>query len=202
MRIFNVLGILFYATVLILIGLILIIFSLNLLLPQDISDFLVYLQDSFNTRLIVGLSGVLLILISFSFAQLILGKFQREKTIAFQTASGEVTIALSAVEDLIKRTVVFIPEIKELRPDVIASKRGIIVDLRVILRGEANLPALTDRLQEITKSKIQEVLGIEEEIVIKIHIAKIISSEEGQKKKKETGEVEQPAIPFGGYGRV
>lgn len=202
MRIFNVLGILFYATVLILIGLILIIFSLNLLLPQDISNLLVYLQDSFNTRLIVGFSGLLLILISFSFAQLILGKFQREKTIAFHTASGEVTIALSAVEDLIKRTVVFIPEIKELRPDVVASKRGIVVDLRVILKGEANLPELTGRLQEITKAKIQEVLGIEEEIIIKIHIAKIISSEEGQKRKKETEGVEEPAIPFGGYGRV
>lgn len=202
MRIFNVLGILFYATVLILIGLGLIIFSLNLLLPQDISNLLVYLQDSFNTRVIVGLSGILLILISFSFAQLILGKFQREKTIAFQTASGEVTIALSAVEDLIKRTVVFIPEIKELRPDVIASKRGIIVDLRVILKCEANLPELTERLQEITKSKIQEVLGLEEEIIIKIHIAKIISSEEGHKKKKESEGVEQPPIPFGGYGRV
>ncbi|MFH0791472.1 MAG: alkaline shock response membrane anchor protein AmaP [Candidatus Omnitrophota bacterium] len=202
MRIFNVLGILFYATVLILIGLILIIFSLNLLLPQDISNLLVYLQDSFNTRLIVGLSGLLLILISFSFAQLILGKFQREKTIAFHTASGEVTIALSAVEDLIKRTVVFIPEIKELRPDVVASKRGIVVDLRVILKGEANLPELTGRLQEITKAKIQEVLGIEEEIIVKIHIAKIISSEEGQKRKKETEGVEEPAIPFGGYGRV
>ncbi len=202
MRIFHVLGILFYATVLILIGLVLLIFSLNLLPPRDISNLLVYLQDSFNTRLIVGLSGVLLILISFSFAQLILGKFQREKTIAFHTASGEVTIALSAVEDLIKRIVVFIPEIKELRPDVVASKRGIVVDLRVILRGEANLPELTGRLQEITKAKIQEVLGIEEEVIIKIHIAKIISSEEGQRRKKETEGVEAPAIPFGGYGRV
>ncbi|MEI6631715.1 MAG: alkaline shock response membrane anchor protein AmaP [bacterium] len=199
MRLFTVLGILFYAVVLILIGVVLIVFSLNLLQAQDINSALAYLHYNLNSRIIVGLSGALLILISFSFAQLILGRFQRERTIAFATASGEVTIALSAVEDLIKRLAGVIPEIKELRPDVIASKKGILVDLRVILRSEANIPELTSRLQEITKSKIQEVLGLEEQNIVKIHVGKIISIEE--KKRRETLK-EEPPIPFGGYGRV
>lgn len=201
MRIYNVLGIIFYATVLILIGVVMIIFAFNILLPQDISNLLYYLQFSANTRLIVGLSGFLLILISFSFAQLILGRFQREKTIAFNTSSGEVTVALSAVEDLIKRLVVFIPEIRELRPDVIATKKGIVADLRVVLKSEANIPELTARLQEITRTKIQEVLGLEEQILVKIHIAKIISLEEKDRRRKEP-ERPDSTIPYGGFGRV
>jgi len=201
MRLFTVLGILFYATVLILIGIASIVFSLNILQPQDISNLLAYIQYSFNSRLILGLSGLLLILISFSFAQLILGRFQREKTIAFTTSSGEVTIALSAIEDLIKRLAGILPEIRELRPDVIATKKGIIVDLRVVLKSEANIPELTDRLQEITRSKIQEVLGLEEQIIIKIHVAKIISIEEKERKRREL-EKEEPTRPFSGYGRV
>ena len=201
MRIFTVLGILFYAAIIILIGVVLIVFSLNLLQPQDIGNLLIYSQNSPNSRIIVGLSGLLLILISFSFAQLILGRFQREKTIAFTTSSGEVTIALSAVEDLIRKLGTVMPEIKELRPDVIATKKGIIVDLRVVLRSEANIPELTARLQDITRSKIQEVLGVEEQIIIKIHVIKIISMEEKEKKRKEI-EKEQPTIPFSGYGRV
>jgi len=205
MRLFTVLGIFFYATVLILIGVALIVFSLNLLQSQDIKNMLDYIQNSPNSRIIVGLSGLLLILISFSFAQLILGKFQREKTIAFTTSSGEVTIALSAVEDLIKRLGRIIPGIKELRPDVIATKKGIMVDLRVILGSEANIPELTTRLQEITRSKIQEVLGIEEQIIIRIHVAKIISAEEKERKRREQ-EKEEPTSstipPFSGYGRV
>jgi len=201
MRIFTVLGILFYAVVLILIGVVMIAFSLNLLQPQDINNLLGYIQYSFNSRIMVGLSGVLLILISFSFAQLILGRFQREKTIAFTTSSGEVTIALSAVEDLIKRVAGIIPEIKELKPDVIATKKGIIVDIRLVLKSEANIPDLTARLQEITRSKIQEILGIEEQIIIRIHVAKIASAQESDKKRKEI-EKEEPPIPFGGYGRV
>ncbi|MDP2938321.1 MAG: alkaline shock response membrane anchor protein AmaP [Candidatus Omnitrophota bacterium] len=201
MRIFTVLGILFYAVILILIGMILIIFSLNLLQPQDINNLLAYTQYNINSRIIVGLSGLLLIVISFSFAQLILGRFQREKTIAFTTSSGEVTIALSAVEDLIKRLAGVIPEIKELRPDVIASKKGIIVDIRVVLKSEANIPDLTARLQEITRSKIQEILGLEEQIIIKIHVVKIISMQDTDRKRKEL-EKEEPTIPFSGYGRA
>jgi len=200
MRFFNVLGILFYTVILIIIGLVLIILSFNLLQPEMISNLLMYLQSNINSRIIVGLSGLLLILISFSFAQLILGRFQREKTIAFATSSGEVTIALSAVEDLIKRVAIIIPEIRELRPDVIATKKGIVVDLRVTLKSEANIPDLTSRLQEITRSKIQEVLGIEEQIIIRIHISKIISSEEKERKRKEIDK-ELPTIPFSGYAR-
>ena len=201
MRFFSVLGILFYTILIMIIGLALIILSFNILQPEMIGNVLTYLESNTHSRIVVGLSGFLLMLISFSFAQLMLGRFQREKTIAFATSSGEVTIALSAVEDLIKRVAAVIPEIRELRPDVIASKKGIIADLRVTLRSEANIPDLTSRLQEITRSKIQEVLGIEEQIVIRIHISKIITAEEKERKKRELDK-EEPTIPFSGYGRV
>ncbi|MDD5669764.1 MAG: hypothetical protein PHE58_07050, partial [Candidatus Omnitrophica bacterium] len=110
MRVFTVLGILFYAGILILLGAGLVIFSLNLLQPIEISALVEYAQSNINSRVIVGLSGFLLIVISFSFAQIILGRLQREKTIAFTTPSGEVTVALTAVEDLIKHLIFVIPE--------------------------------------------------------------------------------------------
>ena len=201
MRIFSILGVLTYATVLILLGVVLIVFSLNLLRPQEIYDFLIYLQGAINSRVAVGLAGFLLILISFSFAQLILGRFQREKTIAFTTASGEVTIALAAIEDLIKRIGSVIPEIKELRPNVVAKKNRIEVYLRVILRSEANIPELTSQLQEITRAKIQEVLGVEEQIIVKIHIAKISALEERDKRRRELAK-DETTIPFSSYRRA
>ena len=86
MRIFTVLGILFYAAVIILIGIVLVIFALNLLQPQDINNFLSIAQANTHSRIITGLSGILLVLISLSFAQLILGRFQKERTIAFSTS--------------------------------------------------------------------------------------------------------------------
>lgn len=201
-------GVLFFTVVLILVGLFTIGLSLALsfesLQPQCvkyINEILSVLQGSLYYRLLFAGSGALLILISYSFAQLILSRFQREKTIAFATSSGEVTIALSAVEDLIRRLAGVMPEIKELRPDVIASKKGIIVDLRVVLRSEANIPELTSRLQDLTKSRIQEVLGVEEQIIIKIHVTKIALVEERERKKREL-EKQETTIPFSGYGRV
>jgi len=207
MRLFNVLGIIFYATVLIIIGLILIsvavVFSLknSPIQPQDVNYLIAYLQNSFSARMIIFLAGLFLIFVSFSFAQLILGRFQREKTIAFTSSSGQVTVSLTAIEDLIRRLNQVIPEIKELRPDVKATKKGIEVDLRVILKSEANIPELTARLQEMTQSKIEEVLGVEEQIITRIHIIKIISLEEKPRRKKEADK-EEPTIPFSGYGRV
>lgn len=201
MRIFTFLGIIFYSVILTLIGLTLIAYTVNILQPQDINAILIYTQTNLNSKIAIGFSGLLLILLSFGFAQLILGRFQREKNIAFATSNGEVTISLAAVEDLIKRLAYILPEIKELRPDVIATKKGIVVDLRLVLRSEANIPELTARLQDITRAKIQEVLGIEEQILIKIHVTKIASAEEKDRKKKEI-EKPEPTIPFGGYGRA
>lgn len=202
MRFFSVLGIVFYAAIIIGIGLAMIVFSFNLLLPQDINSLLIFAQSSQNSRIIIGLSGALLILISFSFAQIILGKFQRERTIAFATSSGQVTISLSAVEDLIRRLSGVIPEVKELRPHVVANKKGIIVDMRVVLHSEANIPELTSRLQDITKTKIQEVLGVEEQIIIRIHVAKIVRDEKDNRKKKDFEKEDYSTIPFSGYGRT
>jgi uncharacterized alkaline shock family protein YloU len=203
------LGILFYTAVLVFIGLLMIIFSIVLSIPglqpqsvKYINDLLYVVQTSINYRIVTGLSGVLLIIISFSFAQLILARFQREKTIAFHSPSGDVTIALSAIEDLIRHFSLIIPQIRELKPDVIVNRKGnIIVNLRVVLKSEANIPELTAHLQEITKSKIQEVLGVEEQILIRIHIAKIISREEKEKRRKDI-EKDEPTVPFSGYGRV
>ena len=202
MRFFTVLGIIFYAVIIMVIGLALIVFALGLLLPTDINNLLLYAQSSHNSRIAIGLSGALLILISFSFAQIILGKFQREKTIAFTTSSGQVTISLSAVEDLIRRLAGIIPEVKELRPNVVANKKGIIVQMRVVLRSEANIPELTSRLQDITKSKIQEVLGVDEQIIIRIHVAKIAHDEKDSRRKKDFEKEDRSAIPFSGYGRI
>ena len=78
MRVFTVLGIVFYAGIIILVGIGLMVYSLNIFSVADINSILIFTQSSLNSRIIVGLSGALLVLISFSFAQLILGRFQRE----------------------------------------------------------------------------------------------------------------------------
>ena len=70
------------------------------------------------------------------------------------------------------------------------------------MRSEANIPELTSRLQDITKSKIQEVLGVDEQIIIRIHVAKIAHDEKDSRRKKDFEKEDRSTIPFSGYGRV
>ncbi len=201
MRFFHLLGVWINAAILALIGTSLVVFALNLLPASLINTWLTAAETDTGIRWIVGLSGVLLVLVSVSFAQLVTGRFQREKTIGVPTSSGELTISLSAIEDLIKHFTVILPEIKEIRPDVIVSRKRVVVNLRVVLKAETNLLELTQRLQEITRAKIQEVLeGLDLDIVLRIHIAKIISREDKEKKHRET-QKDEPTIPFAGYGK-
>ncbi len=190
------LSILFYTIIFAFIGTLAIAFAFHLI---DINELMTQLMHGYNDlrmRLITGLSGLIFILLSFSAAQVITGKIQREKTIAFTNPNGQVTITLSAVEDLIKRLAHQLSEIKDAKADVKATKKGIDIRMRVILRSETNIPDFTARLQDLIASKIQEVFGIDETISVKIHVAKIIGSEDKQKKISEKNE--EMAVPYQG----
>ncbi len=201
MKFITVLGIFFYTIISFIIGGFLIAFALDWLKVQDIYSILGYMQLNLNSKIITGLAGFLLVIISVSFAQIILGRMEKEKTIAFNTPTGQVTIALAAVEDLIKRLTQNFSEIKELRPNVIASKKGVEVNLRVVLFSEVNIPELTTHLQDVIKTKIQGMLGIEEQITVKVHIAKIITY--GEKKKIPAAPPSEETLPpYSGYRRT
>jgi len=200
MRFFSFCGVFFYTLIISLIGGLIIGFSLHIIQIQDVVALLDAGYNIFNLRIIIGLIGILLILVSIGFAQLILGRIQKERTIAFNNPSGRVTVSLSAVEDLVRRLTSQLAEIKETRPDVIATKKGIQIDLRVVLRSESNLPDLTLKLQELIKSRIQDILGVEETVTVRVHVAKIISIEEEKDKKKKGLEKDEPIVPFQNYG--
>jgi uncharacterized alkaline shock family protein YloU len=158
--------------------------------------------ETANVRLITGLIGVMLILTSFGFGHIMFARIKREKTIAFQTANGEVLVSLSAVEDLIRKITVDVEGIRDARPDVIAGKKGIEINLRLALNAEVNIPDFTARIQDMIKEKFQEILGIDESVVVKIFVAKIVAKEPRQRKRKDSDE-EAPntAVPFQGYKR-
>jgi len=197
-RILTSIIIYFYTTIFSLIGIVLLGFAIGFLNPNEIATLLFNLGVD-NIRLTTGLVGVSFILISFLFGQIMLSRIKREKTIAFQTSNGEVLVSLDAVEDLIRKIAIDVEGIKDARPDVRASKKGIEINLRLILNAEVNIPEFTDRIQQMIKSRIQEILGVDEMIIIKIFVAKIVAREERLRKKKEP-EIE-PTVPFQGYKR-
>lgn len=199
MRIFTICGLIFNVVFFMAAATVIFLFAFDVITPAMISGVLLEIRLMANSRLVLSLVAALIVLINYWFMQSVIGKMQREKNIAFPTPSGEVSIALAAVEDLIRRLAMKVPEVKSLRPDVVVGKKGIVVNLRVDLRSETNIAELTERLQELVRNRIQDMLrGIDEPVLVRIHVAKIISSED---KKKQDNEPKEPVIPFYGYGR-
>lgn len=199
MKIFNAIIIL-YVLISAFLGALVLAFSLHLI---DLNDIIFQLNQGyydFNVRIGLGAGGIFFILIALLFAQISSSSREREKTIAFNNPSGQVTITLFAVEDLIRRMAQEFAQVKEIRPNVVATKkRGIQIRLRLILKGETNIPEFTAQLQEIIKSRIQEIFGIDEQIVVKIHVAKILSQPEKIKKRQKDSEEtpeEEYQVPF------
>lgn len=197
MKVYDII-IVFYILVSALLGAIILSFSFNILEINDLMLRLHTIYNSSNARIALTAGGVFFILISLLLAQITSAKREREKTIAFNNPSGQVTITLFAVEDLIRKIGQELPQVKDLKPNVVANKkRGIQVNIRLTLKSEANIPEFTAQLQEIVKSRIQEIFGIDEQIIVRIHVAKIITQPERTKKKSEIiAEEPEIKIPY------
>ncbi len=179
----------------IVIGIFIIAVSLKLISPQDITNILDFINANYNVQLTLGITGVLLIVFSILGAQLTLGKMRREKTIAFTNPDGQVTVSLSAIEDFIRKIAQNIEEVKELKSDVIAGKKGIHITTKVILWADTNIPETTERIQQLIKGRLQEMLSIEDTIHIRVHVSKIAQKGENAQKTHSPA----PEIPFRSY---
>ena len=177
MRILSGFTVFFYTLAFLIIGCALIASSLNIIPQEELLNVITYSYNIVKMRVAIGAIGLLLIIYSLLAVQIAFGNIQREKTIAFDNPSGRVTISLSAIEDFIKRAAMHIEEVKDLRANVIANKKGIHITNRIVIYSDVNLPDTTEKIQSILKNKMQEMLGIEEPINIKVHIAKIVERE-------------------------
>ena len=125
MNILNRITMLFFLVIFVAIGLFLLLVSVKFIQSEPLLNALDYIYASMNLRMGVAVVGGLLILISIAAYQFTVARIERQKNIAFNNPDGQVTISLSAIEEFIKRIGSSLPEIKELKSDCIATKKGI-----------------------------------------------------------------------------
>lgn len=187
MRIFNIIAIFIYTLLFSIIGAVLIALSLRTASLDSVINLFFYLAHTNNLRIGMALTGLLLIVINISIAQLSVGKLRKHKTIAFENPYGPVTLSLSAVEDDIKKLTGKMPEIKEIRSSISAGKSGIEVAAKVTLYSDVNIPEVTEKIQNAIRIRLQEMLGIEETVTIKVNVAKIVQKEKPSAQKNAAG---------------
>lgn len=194
-------ALLFYVSLISFVSTLAILFCSHVLMLQDVTYYLGVVYMDLHLRWIIAGINAALIFLSYVLARFIAGIRQKERTIAFHNPAGLVTVSLGAVEDLVVRLVYKLPEIKEVRSYIIKTKKGIEVDSRLVLKTDVNLPEMTSRLQDMIKAKILEILGVDEPVIVRIHVVKIASDGAKDNQKKESIEDKMHTVPFQGYRR-
>ncbi len=147
-------------------------------------------------RAAFGLTGLLIILLCLR--HLFRTIFRRERSVVTESSYGKVSITLFAIEDMLRNMLESESGLSHVRPRIICKKHRIEVIIRGNLNAEANLPVFTKNIQEKTREKLQNLLGEDKEIRIKIEIRKMVFK--GKKKIIESPEeVTEAEIPYRYY---
>ncbi len=173
MKIFNLTLISIYTIFFIIIGSIMITFSLRVEYFNLLANALQSLSEPRVVRLDIAIPGLLLVILNIFILQFSLTSIKKDKTIAFNNPSGQVTVSLMAIEDYIKKLTNELPEIKDIKLSISNLKTGIEVRCRVALYADTNIPEITEKIQNAVRIRLQEMLGIEDTINIVVHVSKI-----------------------------
>jgi uncharacterized alkaline shock family protein YloU len=201
MKIITHIAMFFYLAIITTVAGIAISFAAHWIRFEELSYFLALAYESKHICILIIAISIGSVLLSFFLSRIIIGVQKKERTIAFENPAGRVSISLSALEDMIKRNVLRVSDVKEIRSIIRATKKGIDVTCRLVLKAEGNIPETTLRIQELIKSRVQEILGVEENVTVKLHIAKIFSQTDKEKsgKEDEFSDFSQSSVPFKGY---
>lgn len=190
------LAIVFYVTIIWVASILVMLFVFHALDYNSVTQVLSLIYNDRHVGVIVASIACGIIFMSLMLENLIYGRRRRERNIAFENPAGAVTVSLSALEDLIRRLNAQIYEIKEIRPTVLAIRKGLDIDIKLVLRQETNIPELTARLQDLVRRKIEEAIGMEGKLNIHVHVIKILLDDA---RVKRPVALKDPYVPFHGY---
>ena len=194
----NFISIIIYVIISLAVGIGLIGISLNVEY-LDITTYLIYLKiaiaQNLPLRIATFLTGALIILIFLRFIQKGMMRYRREKTIKTETDEGFISVTLTAIEDMIKKTLAKEDIIFHIKPKIFATRREIVSNIKIALKEAVNLKEFAENIQAKLKGQLHAILGDEKPLKINIEVKKIAFS----KKEAEDFEEEDEEGPLRSY---
>lgn len=136
-------------------------------------------------------TGLALVLLGLLFLGLRIKAERREKSISFDNPEGEVSISIKAIEDFIERVGEEFSQIIEIKPSIVQVREGIKIKAKTVLVAGSNVPRIAESIQHTIKSRMQNILGIENVAKVEINVCKIVSkggvSEESPQQTMDLG---------------
>jgi uncharacterized alkaline shock family protein YloU len=120
------------------------------------------------------IAGAVMFLMALAFAIALIVRVRRQDCISFDNPEGEVIIAISAIEDFVKRLGRSFHEVRDIAPAVVAVDGGVAVEARVTLWDDQNIHAACERIQKVIRSQVQTFFGLANVHTVKIFIARTI----------------------------
>lgn len=99
---------------------------------------------------------------------------EKGKLITFQNPDGEVTVSISAIENYVKRAAKEVPGIEEAEPFVKAVRKGVSIKTLISISAGTNIPEVTENIQFTVRNRVRDMLGVEENVTVKVHVNKIL----------------------------
>ncbi len=121
--------------------------------------------------------GVVAVLIGLAFIAAQYLATKREDCISFDSADGEVIIAISAIEDFVKRVTKSFWEVKDATPTIEPRDDGVGVEMKVVLWDDKNIQSATSKIQKTIKSQIQDFFGLANVHQVKVFVVRTVSRE-------------------------
>lgn len=92
---------------------------------------------------------------------LVMGVIPRgiRQTIVQETALGKIQISLSAIENLVQKVARQVKGVRGVKSYILNKEQGICVHIKIVVSPDANIPELSDEIQNRVRSYITNVVG-------------------------------------------
>lgn len=186
------------------IGLIGFAWAANIIDINMIADFIAQINTNPSTRIIALLLTAYLIM--FNLLYFIGSLFTRRYAthIKLSMPNGDFSIALSAIEDSLRRQVKKLPEVYDvhirIKKDKKSETKPMIIKAYYSTREGTNVQDVTAKIQEVVRMRFQEIVEVKEPPVFKIYLTDIVDrdSKKSESKKKEKPELAEYKTYYSG----
>ena len=183
-----------YMILMVSVGAVIALLSLKALTVDTVTSLMQSVYDSVNLQIALGAVGAIFMIIGLIVPYRISKKLGKNKLITFQNPDGEVTVSLSAIEGYVRKVAKDIPGIEDIKSNVKVTKKGINIISFVSIAAGTNIPEATENIQVTVKSKVQDMLGVEDPINVTMHITKIMKEAGGE--RSASTEEDAANVPF------
>src|SRR3990167_8341704 len=129
-------AVLFYVTIILFISSFILLYVLNYIDVSHVRDVFILIHRDDTLRLVFGTAAGVLMLLNYIFYQVFTVNNYKDHMIAFDNPTGRVSVSLLAIEDLVRRVISQAKEVKDVKSKISASKKGLQIKVKLILRSE------------------------------------------------------------------